>query len=122
MLLEYLAVGAVGAGVGIGLAYVLMPVIDRSLLRSVTGMLWENRVYPCMSSLVLGGVLLAMALVVFLSTRRLKNLNPATALRFGLQSNSFKKNHLPLATTRGRLNPLLAAKSMLQSKGQKVLD
>ena len=121
MLLEYLAVGAVGAGVGIGLAYVLMPVIDRSLLRSVTGMFWENRVYPCMSSLVLGGVLLAMALVVFLSTRRLKNLHPATALRFGLQSNSFKKNHLPLATTRGRLNPLLAAKSMLQSMGQNLI-
>ncbi|MCR4837544.1 MAG: ABC transporter permease [Eubacterium sp.] len=121
MLLEYLAVGAVGAGAGIGLAYVLMPVIDRSLLRSVTGMFWENRVYPCMSSLVLGGVLLAMALVVFLSTRRLKNLHPATALRFGLQSNSFKKNHLPLATTRGRLNPLLAAKSMLQSMGQNLI-
>ena len=121
MLLEYLAVGAVGAGVGIGLAYVLMPVIDRSLRRSVTGMFWENRVYPCMSSLVLGGVLLAMALVVFLSTRRLKNLHPATALRFGLQSNSFKKNHLPLATTRGRLNPLLAAKSMLQSMGQNLI-
>ncbi|MBQ9870488.1 MAG: ABC transporter permease [Eubacterium sp.] len=121
LLLEYLVVGTVGAGVGIGLAYVLMPVIDKSLLRSVTGMFWENRVYPCMSSIVLGGVLLAMTLVVFLSTRRLKNLHPATALRFGLQSNSFKKNHLPLATTKGRLNPLLAAKSMLQSMGQNMI-
>ena len=121
LLLEYLLVGAVGAGVGIGLAYVLMPVIDKSLLRSVTGIFWENRAYPCMSSLVLGGVLLAMALVVYLSTRRLKNLHPATALRFGLQANSFRKNHLPLATTRGRLNPLLAAKSMLQSMGQNMI-
>ncbi len=121
LLMEYLVVGALGAGVGIALAYVLMPVIDKSLLRSVTGIFWENRAYPCMSSLVLGGVLLAMTLVVFLSTRRLKDLHPATALRFGLQSNSFKKNHLPLATTKGRLNPLLAAKSMLQSMGQNLI-
>ena len=98
-----------------------MPVIDEKFLRSVSGIAWENKLYPCMMSLIFGGFLAAMFLVVILSTRKLKNLHPATALRFGLQANTFTKNHLPLANTRGRLNPLLAAKSMLQSKGQNLI-
>ncbi len=120
-ILEYLVIGIIGTGVGIGLAYFLIPVIDSRMLRSVSGMVWENRVYPGMAAMILGGVLLAMTLVVLLSTSKLKNLHPATALRFGLQANTFKKNHLPLANTRGKLNPLLAAKSMLQSKGQNLI-
>ena len=120
-ILEYLVIGIIGTGVGIGLAYFLMPVIDSKMLRNVSGIVWENRAYPGMALAILGGVLLAMTLVVLLSTSKLKNLHPATALRFGLQANTFKKNHLPLATTRGKLNPLLAAKSMLQSKGQNLI-
>ncbi len=121
MLLEYLVIGAVGAGLGTLLSYILMPVIDKSLLRAVNGMFWENRFYPGISLIVIFSMMAAMALVVFCSTRRLRNLHPATALRFGLQSNSFKKNYLPLATTKGKLNPLLAAKSMLQSMGQNMI-
>ena len=120
-LLEYLLIGVIGTSVGIGVSYILMPIIDEKLFRSVSGITWETRVYPCMMSLILGGFLLAMTLVVLLSTRKLKNLHPATALRFGLQANTFKKNHLPLATTKGKLSPLLAAKSMLQSKGQNLI-
>ncbi len=121
LLLEYMMIGLTGTAVGIGISYILMPVIDRSLLRSVSGMVWENRFYPGMSGMILGGLLAAMALVVIISTGKLRHLHPATALRFGLQANTFKKNHLPLATTRGRLNPLLAAKSMLQSRSQNLI-
>ena len=120
-LLEYLLIGLIGTSVGIALSYCVMPVIDKNLFRSVSGITWENRVYPCMLSLILGGFLLALVVVVILSTQKLKHLHPATALRFGLQANTFTKNHLPLATTRGKLSPLLAAKSMLQSKGQNLI-
>lgn len=121
LLLEYLVIGTVGCCTGTALAYILMPVIDKGIMRSVTGMYWENKAYPVMNIVVLVGLLLTMSLVVFLATRRIRNLHPATALRFGLQSNSFKKNPLPLATTKGKLNPLLAAKSMLQNKVQNLI-
>ncbi|MBP7188329.1 MAG: FtsX-like permease family protein [Ruminococcus sp.] len=52
--------------------------------------------------------------------RKIKKLHPATALRFGLKSNSFKKNHLPLSETKGELNFLLAMKSSLQNMGQNI--
>ena len=121
LLVEYLLIGFFGTAVGIGASYIVMPVIDEKFLRSVSGIAWENTLYPCMMSLIFGGFLAAIFLVVILSTRKLQNLHPATALRFGLQANTFTKNHLPLADTRGRLNPLLAAKSMLQSKGQNLI-
>ena len=121
LLLEYLVIGFIGAAAGTAIAYILMPVIDRKLMRSVSGMIWEEKFYPAMTSVILAGLLLAMALVVMVSTQKLKNLHPATALRFGLQANTFKKNYLPLATTKGKLSPLLAAKSMLQNRGQSLI-
>ena len=51
----------------------------------------------------------------------MKKLHPSTALRFGLRSNSFKKNHFPLSETRGELNLLLALKSSMQNMGQNAV-
>ncbi len=121
MLLEYLVIGFIGGLLGTILSYVVMPVIDQSLFRPVTGMFWEENLYLGSSLSVISGLMLAMTLVVLFSTRKLRDLHPATALRFGLKANSFKKNYLPLAKTRGRLNILLAAKSMLQSMSQNLI-
>ena len=59
--------------------------------------------------------------VVFLATARIKKLHPATALRFGLASNSFRKNHLPLSETKGSLNLLMGLKSSLQNMNQNLI-
>lgn len=70
---------------------------------------------------MLAGVLLMTAAVAMFSTMKIKKLQPVTALRFGLRSNSFKKNHFPLSETRGKLNFLLALKSSMQNMGQNIV-
>ncbi len=118
---EFLIMGTIGASLGIGLSYITFPYIDEYVLRQISGLIWEKRFYPEYTLGILLGFIVVIMIVVYLSTRKIRNLHPATALRFGLASNSFKKNYLPLGDAKGSLNVLLALKSSLQSMGQNVI-
>lgn len=118
---EYLLLGLIGSAVGIVLSYLLYPVLEYLYIRILTGMVWEQRFFPQITCGVLFGVLAVTVITAFLSTFKIRSLHPATALRFGLQANSFKKNHLPLSETNGELNFLLAIKSAMQNKAQNII-
>lgn len=118
---EFVLLGSAGAVIGIALSYALYPVLEYLYIREISGLVWENGFYPIISAGVLVGILIVIVVSAFVSTVKIRSLHPATALRFGLRSNSFKKNHLPLADTKGELNMLLAAKSAMQNVGQNVI-
>ena len=118
---EYVLLGIIGSVIGIALSYALYPVLEYLYIREITGLMWESRFFPGKSFGILFEVLAVIVLTAFLSTIKIRTLHPATALRFGLQTNSFKKNHLPLAETKGGLNTLLAVKSALQNKAQNII-
>ncbi len=118
--IEFTILGLIGSIIGIILSYVLYPLLEVAFIRSLTGMAWRKKFYPFYTFGVIAVIIAVTLLVVHISTIKIKNIKPATALRFGLESNSFKKNHLPLAKTKGNVNILLAIKSALQSKGQNI--
>ena len=117
---EYVILGIIGSISGIILSYAVFPAAEQMFIREICGIIWKNRFYPAVTFGVLAGVAFVMVTVAFFSTRKIKKLHPATALRFGLKSNSFKKNHLPLSETKGELNILLALKSSMQNPGQNI--
>lgn len=121
LMLEYSIVAAIGCIIGITLAYLMFPLMEEYATRQLSGLVWESVFYPSISLTILAGVIAAMLLVTFIATHLIRNIHPATALRFGLESHSFKKNHLPLDKTTGNLNVLLALKSALQNKGQNLI-
>ena len=121
LMIEYSIVAAVAGIIGIVLSYLVFPVLEALAIRQLSGLVWEGGFHPEMSFPIFAGIILVMMAVVFAATHIIRNIHPATALRFGLESHSFKKNHLPLDKTSGSLNILLALKSMLQSKGQNVI-
>lgn len=118
---EYLILGSIGVITGIVLSYGLYPMLDYMFIREISGLIWKTRFYTLQTLGVLALILAVIVLTALFSTLRIKKLHPATALRFGLSSNSFKKNHLPLDTAKGELNFLLAIKSALQSVGQGLI-
>ena len=118
LMVEYILVGVVGSGIGISLSYVIYPILERSVIREITGLIWKNRFFPVFSLGILGGVFVLITFTVFLSTARIKNLHPANALRFGLCSTKKLKNHMPMEKTRGKVDVLLAMKTFLQSPVQ----
>ena len=118
---EYVILGLTGSVIGIILSYVFFPVIEYLYIREISGIVWKNRFCPVITVSVLAGILIVIVTAAFLSTMKIKKLPPATALRFGLKSNSFRKNHLPLGETKGELNLILALKSTLQNMGQNLI-
>jgi ABC-type lipoprotein release transport system permease subunit len=117
---EYVIIGAVGSIAGISLSYMVFPVMEKRFIREICGIIWERRFYSAITFGVLAGVLIVIIAAAFLSTKKIKKLHPATALRFGLKSNSFKKDHFPLSESKGELNMLLALKSSMQNVGQNI--
>jgi len=106
---------------GITGSYFIFPVLENLALKQLTGLVWEGGFHPAMSLPVLAGVIAVMLAVTFAATHLIRNIHPATALRFGLESHSFRKNYLPLDKTTGGINILLALKSTLQNKGQNLI-
>ncbi len=119
--MEYVVLGSIGSVVGTFIAYLIMPAFDKNVLRQLSGLCWDEHFYPGITFGILAAMLLIILLVVFVSTGKIRNLHPATALRFGLKANSFKKNHLPLDETNGSLDILLALKSTFQNMGQNLI-
>ena len=118
LMTEYILVGAFGSIIGIALSYVVYPLLEQSVIRQITGLIWKNRFFPEFSLGILGGVLVLITFTVFLSTAKIKNLHPANALRFGFNSIRKIKNHMPMEKKRGEVDVLLAIKTFLQSPVQ----
>lgn len=121
LLVEYLILGTSGTIIGSSLSYAIMPLFDEKILRENSGMIWDKGFYPLITFGILAAMIAVIMFIVYISTGKIKNIHPATALRFGLKANSFKKNYLPLGDTAGNINILLALKSSLQNKGQNIV-
>ena len=117
---QFTVMALVGAVVGIGISYALLPLVS-GILELQTALQWKQGFDAFCSTLTFVSILLTVLTVTWLSTRRIRKLQPLTALRQGLSTHSFAKNHFPLDRTRGALPWLLAIKSALQTKGQMVM-
>ena len=105
---------------GIGASYAVIPVFEK-FIRGFSGVEWDHPFD--MVSLVITVVLMlgTVVLVSFMSTRMIKKLDPVVALRFGINSHSFKKNHAPIEKTAGPLTWIMALKSVLSNTKQNVI-
>ncbi|MDE7293056.1 MAG: hypothetical protein K2N72_01385, partial [Oscillospiraceae bacterium] len=65
-------------------------------------------------------ILCVTAAAVYISANKIKKLEPITAMRQGIATHNFKKNHLPLEKTSLPVNAALAMKTMLSSFKQNV--
>jgi len=117
--LQFSVIALVGVVLGIALSYLLLPIVS-AVLEQQTALQWQQGFDLALSALAFSSILLAVVVVTWLSARKIKKLQPLTALRQGLSTHSFKKNYLPLDRSHGALAWLLAVKSALQAKGQMV--
>lgn len=112
LLLQFLGLILITAIVGAALSYAVFPAVNIMMIAQ-TGIPYAIHFLPLpalISLFILGGT---VALDVWLSARRIKKIEPIVALRSGVQTHNFNRNHVPLEKTKAPLNFALALKTTL---------
>lgn len=118
ILFEIIAV--VGGVIGIGVGYLLMPVIAQF----VVGQMGVPYTVSFSGSATLAAILFEVLFVMFVTaaaSRKLKSIDPVVAFRDGMAAHNFKKNHVRLEQSALPLNASLAMKTMLANKKQNMI-
>lgn len=119
LLLQFLGVIMFTVIVGIGLSYCLFPAVNEMMI-SQTGIPYTMRFLPLpslMTAVVICGV---VALAVWLSSRRIKKIEPIVALRQGIQTHNFRNNRVSLDRTHVSLDFALALKTTFSGVKQNI--
>ncbi len=119
LLLQFTGISLVIAVTGAGLSYVLFPYVNEMMV-SQTGIPYEIRFLPIPFFLTLGVLGGAVSFVVWVSSRRIRKVEPIVALRQGIHTHTFKRNHVPLEKARVQLNVALALKTTLSGMKHNV--
>ncbi|WP_449539132.1 ABC transporter permease [Ferdinandcohnia sp. Marseille-Q9671] len=120
ILLQFILIALSASMVGIALSYGLMPFIG-GIISSLSGLVWVQSIDIIINVVSIFLVILCVVIVTLLSAFRVRKILPVEALRGGIQTHSFKKNHFPLEKTKGSLHFLLGIKSMLSNAKQNVM-
>lgn len=112
LLVQFAGISLLAAMAGAGLSYCLFPYLNQMMI-SQTGIPYQIRFLP-LPFLVCLGILAGMvSLTVVFAARRIKRIEPVTALRQGIQTHSFKRNPVPLEKAKAPLQLALALKTTL---------
>lgn len=120
VVMQYSLIAFVGSIAGISLSYLTTPVLS-NVFAHQSGLMWVQGFDGVMSSIALCAILFVVVIVSFITSGRIRKLNPIVALRGGIVTHSFRKNHLPLHTSKGSLPVVLGFKSMLQNRKQSFM-
>lgn len=114
LLFQFLSITLIASTIGIALSYCLFPAVN-TMMTAQTGIPYEIRFLPIPIIITFIASCGSVALTVWLSSLKIKKIEPITALRSGLSTHNFKKNHIPLSKTRAPLNLSLALKTTLSN-------
>lgn len=98
--------------VGMGIAYGLFPFLN-TMMEAQTGIPYRMHFLPLPLLFTLMVLVGSVALVVWLSARRIRYVDPIVALRQGISTHSFKRNWVPLDQSHTSLSLALALKTTL---------
>ncbi len=117
LIVQFLSITVISAVMGTGLSYLIYPSLS-DMMSAQTGIPYSVRFLPIPAVISLAILIIAIALAVILSARKLRRIEPITALRMGIKTHSFKRNHMPLEKTSVPLNLALALKNTLTNMKQ----
>jgi len=120
IVMQFLIITVLANIVGIMISYPVIPTIS-DVFAQQSGLNWTQGFDIRASGISLISLLLALMLVIFFVTRRIRKINPIVALRGNITTHHFGKNYLPLDQTKGNLPLILGLKAMLQNMKQSMM-
>lgn len=119
LIMQFSGISAAASVFGIVISYCIFPAVN-NLMIAQTGIPYKVKVLPLpimITILFISGV---VALAVYFSAKRIKKIEPITALRQGIATHNFKKNNVPLERSSLPLDAALAMKTTFFSFKQNV--
>ena len=120
MVLEFALTTTVAFITGVVGSYLILPIFEKAL-RDFSGVQWAVPFDPVSFITTFIMIVGTVVIVATASTRMISKLDPVIALRFGINSHSFKKNHAPIDKTPGPLTWVMALKSVLGNTKQNLI-
>lgn len=118
-LIQFALISLTGIIIGIILSLFLIPVIS-ALLTAQSGMIWDNQISIIELLITVITILGLVFVTVLAATRKIKHLYPIVALRNGINTHNFKKNHFAIAKTPGNIHFILSLKALVQNIKQNI--
>lgn len=119
LIMQFSGISAVAAVIGAAFSRGIFPAVNEMMIAQ-TGIPYDVKFLPLPFLITMISISGTVAAAVYFSANRIKRIEPITAIRQGITTHNFKKNHLPLEKTSLPVNPALAMKTTLLSFKQNV--
>ena len=120
MICEFTVTTFVATVIGIIASYNVLPVFEEKM-RSYSGLVWDIGFEKGSTITTAVMITATVIFVAYSGTGKITELDPVTAIRFGIKSHNFKKNYAPLENTKGPLTWVMALKSVMGNKWQNIV-
>lgn len=119
MIFQYVCIAAPASIAGAALAYTVFPELS-NMMTAQTGIPYDAHFLsgPFAASCILCTAVIALC--VWFAARRIRRIEPITALRSGVETHSFRRNHVPLGSSRLPLSIALSLKDCLNSPRRNI--
>ena len=121
LLLQFSILTIVGLLFGIVCGYIFMPVIAKMLVAQ-SGIPYETTFSLTATIVTVIIISLIILTSTFMSVRKINKVEPIVALRDGVETHNFKKNHVALEKTKLPLNISLSLKNMFKNIKQNIIS
>lgn len=119
LIAQFSGISAAAAVIGTLLAYCVFPGVNKMMIAQ-TGIPYAVRLQPLPILFTVIFIVGTVSAAVYFSAKRIKKIEPITAMRQGISTHNFKKNHLPLEKTSLPVNAALAMKTTFGGLKQNV--
>lgn len=119
MITQFSGIALITAAVGTALSYIIFPAINK-MMTAQTGIPYQVRFLPVPCLITIFFITIITAAAVCLSAGKIQKIEPITAIRQGIMTHNFKKNHIPLEQTSLPLHAALAMKTTFSGRKHNI--
>lgn len=119
-LMQFLSLSVTGYILGMVFSYFMIPFATK-LINNQTGFMYNATFNISCAIITFLIIMVSIAITVMFLARKLKKIQPITALRNGIETHNFKKNRIKLETVKFPINISLAMKTMLTNIKQNII-
>jgi putative ABC transport system permease protein len=118
-IVEFLVATGIGILIGFAGAIGARRLLE-GVIQSVTGLLWKEVMNVNIALTCIVVVILVIVWTTYAASRRIKKITPLEALRSGINSHNFKKNHISLEKSHFSLNVSIGLKNIINNLKQNI--